>query len=43
VREVTLEVEVDNDHALGLYTSVGFVRQATEDYFAVSAKALASG
>ena len=31
--EVTLEVEVDNDHALGLYTSVGFERRTTEDYF----------
>lgn len=30
---VTLEVEVDNDHALGLYTSVGFERRTTEDYF----------
>ena len=40
VRTITLEVEVDNDGALGLYTSVGFVQQATEDYYAVSAKAL---
>lgn len=31
--KVTLEVEVDNDHALGLYTSVGFVLRTTEDYF----------
>jgi ribosomal protein S18 acetylase RimI-like enzyme len=31
---VHLEVSVENDHALGLYTSVGFERQATEDYFA---------
>jgi ribosomal protein S18 acetylase RimI-like enzyme len=30
---VTLEVEVDNDHALHLYTSVGFARRTTEDYF----------
>lgn len=30
---VTLEVEVDNDHALGLYTSVGFEPRTTEDYF----------
>jgi len=30
---VTLEVEVDNDRALGLYTSAGFERVATEDYF----------
>jgi ribosomal protein S18 acetylase RimI-like enzyme len=42
VREVTLEVEVDNDAALGLYTSVGFVQQATEDYYAVSAKSLST-
>ena len=41
VRKVTLEVEVDNEGALGLYTSVGFVRQLTEDYFAVSAFELA--
>jgi ribosomal protein S18 acetylase RimI-like enzyme len=33
---VTLEVAVDNDHALGLYTSVGFERRTTEDYFAVA-------
>jgi len=35
VDTVTLEVETDNDHALGLYTSLGFERRATEDYFAV--------
>lgn len=34
-RRVTLEVEVDNDRALELYLSVGFVREATEDYFAL--------
>lgn len=34
--KVTLEVEVDNDHALGLYTSVGFARRTTEDYFRLS-------
>jgi ribosomal protein S18 acetylase RimI-like enzyme len=33
--EVSLEVAVDNEHALGLYTSVGFVRRATEDYYAL--------
>jgi ribosomal protein S18 acetylase RimI-like enzyme len=33
---VTLEVETDNDHALGLYTSVGFERRTTEDYFSLS-------
>lgn len=43
VRSITLEVEVDNDSALGLYTSVGFVQQVTEDYFAVSASSLARG
>ena len=32
-KRVTLEVASDNDRALGLYTSVGFVRLATEDYF----------
>lgn len=31
--KVTLEVEVDNDSALGLYTSVGFELRTTEDYF----------
>jgi ribosomal protein S18 acetylase RimI-like enzyme len=30
---VGLEVEVDNDHALGLYTSLGFARATTEDYY----------
>ncbi len=34
-RRLTLEVETDNDHALGLYTSVGFELRTTEDYFAV--------
>ncbi len=34
-RTVSLEVETDNDHALGLYTSVGFELRATEDYFAL--------
>lgn len=32
---VTLEVAVDNERALDLYLSIGFTRQATEDYFAV--------
>ena len=32
---VTLEVETQNASALGLYTSVGFVREAGEDYWAV--------
>jgi ribosomal protein S18 acetylase RimI-like enzyme len=43
VRNVTLEVEVDNESALGLYTSVGFEPRVTEDYFAVSARALSAG
>ena len=30
---VGLEVAVDNDHALGLYTSLGFARVTTEDYY----------
>ncbi len=33
VRRVTLEVAVDNEHALGLYTSLGFARVTTEDYW----------
>ncbi len=33
---VTLEVEVGNDHALGLYTSVGFELRTTEDYFSLA-------
>ena len=32
-RRVGLEVAVDNDHALGLYTSLGFARATTEDYY----------
>jgi ribosomal protein S18 acetylase RimI-like enzyme len=32
-QRVGLEVEVDNEHALGLYTSLGFKRASTEDYF----------
>lgn len=34
-RRVCLEVAVDNDRALGLYTSLGFGRVATEDYYAL--------
>ncbi|HTX62367.1 MAG TPA: GNAT family N-acetyltransferase [Acidimicrobiales bacterium] len=41
-RSVTLEVETDNDRALGLYTSVGFERRTTEDYFALRVPAAAS-
>jgi ribosomal protein S18 acetylase RimI-like enzyme len=33
VSEVGLEVAVENDHALGLYLSLGFTRVATEDYY----------
>ena len=36
VRKIHLEVAVENDRALGLYTSVGFTLVATEDYFALS-------
>lgn len=32
---VTLEVSVDNERALGLYTTTGFAQEATEDYWAV--------
>jgi ribosomal protein S18 acetylase RimI-like enzyme len=32
-RQVGLEVAVDNERALGLYTSLGFERVTTEDYF----------
>ena len=35
VPRIGLEVAVDNERALGLYTSVGFARVATEDYWAV--------
>lgn len=31
--QVHLEVSVDNDRALGLYTSLGFTLEATEDYY----------
>lgn len=33
---VHLEVEVDNDRALGLYTAVGFRAVATDDYYALT-------
>lgn len=32
---IGLEVAVDNDRALGLYTSVGFTEVTTEDYYAL--------
>lgn len=35
VSRIGLEVDVENDHALGLYTSVGFTPVITEDYFAL--------
>lgn len=34
-KRLHLEVEVDNDRALGLYTSLGFTLTSTEDYFAI--------
>ena len=34
---VALQVSVDNDRALGLYTSLGFAKVSTEDYYAVAA------
>jgi ribosomal protein S18 acetylase RimI-like enzyme len=34
---VHLEVAVDNDRALGLYTALGFRLAATEDYYSVPA------
>jgi ribosomal protein S18 acetylase RimI-like enzyme len=35
VRSIGLEVAVENEHALGLYTSLGFTQIATEDYYAL--------
>jgi ribosomal protein S18 acetylase RimI-like enzyme len=35
-RQVCLEVAVDNDRALGLYTSLGFTEVTTEDYYALT-------
>jgi ribosomal protein S18 acetylase RimI-like enzyme len=35
-QRVHLEVAVDNDRALGLYTSIGFTQVSTEDYYALS-------
>jgi len=34
-RRIGLEVAVDNDRALALYTSIGFMPVTTEDYFAL--------
>jgi len=36
-RRIGLEVAVDNEHALGLYTSLGFAPVTTEDYYALPA------
>jgi ribosomal protein S18 acetylase RimI-like enzyme len=41
-RQVRLEVAVDNERALGLYTSIGFTQVTTEDYYALPASAWAS-
>src|ERR1700722_6439670 len=35
VERVLLELASDNDRALGLYTSIGFTRTSTEDYYAL--------
>ncbi len=34
-RRISLDVDVANDRALGLYTSIGFTPLTTEDYFAL--------
>ena len=34
-RRIGLEVAVDNERALGLYTSIGFTAVTTEDYYAI--------
>lgn len=33
-QRIGLEVAVDTDRALGLFTSIGFTEVATEDYYA---------
>jgi ribosomal protein S18 acetylase RimI-like enzyme len=33
VRRIGLEVDLENDHALGLYTSLGFIQTTSEDYY----------
>jgi ribosomal protein S18 acetylase RimI-like enzyme len=35
VQRIGLEVAVENDHALGLYTSLGFIQTTTEDYYEI--------
>jgi ribosomal protein S18 acetylase RimI-like enzyme len=37
-RRIGLEVAVENEGALGLYTSLGFERTTTEDYFRLAAR-----
>jgi len=34
-QRIGLEVAVNNDRALGLYTSIGFTQATTEDYYAL--------
>jgi ribosomal protein S18 acetylase RimI-like enzyme len=34
-QRIGLEVAVENDHALGLYTSLGFIQTTTEDYYEI--------
>lgn len=36
-RDIRLEVAVENDRALGLYTSIGFAPVTTEDYYSLPA------
>ncbi len=38
VRRIGLEVAVDNEHALGLYTSLGFEPVTTEDYYELATR-----
>ncbi len=42
-RRIGLEVAVENDRALGLYTSVGFTPVSTEDYYALPLSCNRSG
>jgi ribosomal protein S18 acetylase RimI-like enzyme len=42
-RRIGLEVDVQNDRALGLYTSVGFTSVATADYYALPLSAEGGG
>lgn len=36
IERVHLEVSVENDRALGLYTSLGFAHETTEDYYGIA-------